>query len=309
MRTRVAGLNASLNGQSSTGLVAKFPKEPQLDVWEAMRVLLRRWWVVVPLLLITVLFALRLSERVQPEYSASATLVMLAPYRTNGETGVATSNPFLNFSGSLTTTAYVIQSALDRDEVRLQVAREGFASNYNVGPETRGTQGDVRSTPLVVVSVTTDAPGQATATVNRVVELFQAELRTRQAALGTPRDETITSQVIAPAVRAISSGSGGKRVLYTVSALGLLAAALAALAVDAAIVRLTAHRARRLAAKAAAWPKSLQSPTQANVGRLKSMKTRFATRKARWLPAKGAARREPLESPPQTDVGRVESTR
>jgi len=280
-----------------------------VDVWEATRVLLRRWWVVVPVLLVTALFALRLSERVQPEYSASATLVMLAPFRTNGETGVATSNPFLNFSGALTTTAYVIQSALDRDEVRLQIAREGLASNYTVGPETRGTQGDVRSTPLVLVSVTTGAPGQATATVNRVVELFQAELKTRQSSLGTPRNETITSQVISPAVRATAAGSGGRRVLYSVGALGLLAAALVAFAVDAMIVRYTARNASRLASRAAAWPETTDPPQTGTVLVKPPSKTRFQILKARRPAAEAAERPETADSSTQTDVGRVESSR
>lgn len=211
-----------------------------MDVWEAARIILHRWFVVLPILILTGVLAVSLGERSQPEYTASSTVVMLAPFRTNGETGTAVSNPYLNFNSSLTTTAIILQASLNRREIRSLLADEGLAANYNVIPQDRS--------PLVIVTVTTDSSQKAVASANRVVQLLQDDLRARQANLRTPRDQTITTQVLSPAAGATLFNSGRARIRYLVIGLGLFLAALAAFAADGAIKIAARAKSRRTVA-------------------------------------------------------------
>lgn len=234
-----------------------------MDVWEAARIILRRWFVVLPILVLTGVLAGALGDRSQPEYSASSTVVMLAPFRTNGETGTAMSNPYLNFNSSLTTTAIILRASLDRSEIRELIATEGLAPNYNVIPQDRS--------PLVDVTVRTDSAEKATATVNRVVQLLQDDLRARQLNLRTPRDQTITTQVLSPATAATLFNSGRARTRYLVIGLGLFVAALAAFAAEGGIRFAARRKARRTAVTAAAGrAQTANRSTGVEAGRVES---------------------------------------
>ena len=50
-----------------------------MDLWEAVVVAFRRWYVMVPVLVIGIFVALRLAESVAPVHEASATVQYLPP--------------------------------------------------------------------------------------------------------------------------------------------------------------------------------------------------------------------------------------
>jgi len=210
-----------------------------VDLWELLRVIGRRWFVFLPLAALAVAASLTLSGRVDPEYSASGSIMLVGRLVT---TDVPTEPQVVNpYGGSLPTTAQMLQLSMSGVSAKRALADAGLSTNYQVSVQARS--------PFMFVQATAASPGVAIETVNHVISLTERELVVRQDAAGAPENGRVGVEVIASAETAQSDAGGQKRTKLLVAGLGLAFAAAAAVLVEGATA---ARRQRRDGAVASA---------------------------------------------------------
>lgn len=183
-----------------------------MDLWQLMLVLLRRWFVVIPVLLITAFVASNASARVDPTYTASATGLVIVE------------NPAERGNPSTERSAQAASVSLTSLAARQQLANAGLAGDYSISVRNR--------TSLVDVFVETGDPELSAATVQAVLGLFPGEFADRPQIYGVPPGPHVALELLAgPAVEG-AAYEGRTRVIAVVVAVGLVAAVLLAVLAD-----------------------------------------------------------------------------
>lgn len=195
-----------------------------MDLWQLMLILLRRWFVVIPALLITALIASNASERVDPTYTASATGLVIVL------------NPAERGNPSTERAAQAASVSVSSAETRDRVASAGLGGDYSVGVRNR--------TSLIDVSVETDDPQRSATTVQAVLDLLAEEFGRRPQIYGVPPGPVVGLELLAgPSVEG-AAYEGRARIIAVVAAVGLVAAVVLAVLVDLLIRSLRKRRTR-----------------------------------------------------------------
>lgn len=195
-----------------------------------LRALVRRWYVVLPLLVLTTALATQAYSSAQPTYTVVSNVAVLPPdearvRQLDGSVETVPVNPFLNFTGSTQTAAAALALIASSDEFRAQLPDETRGSPFSVVVPPRN--------PTLELSVQAQDPGRGIAAAAALAVGLDEELARRQA--GVPDAETLSVTVLtAPAVSAVDNarlraaavvGIGGAAVAVVVG-LGLEALAL-----------------------------------------------------------------------------------
>lgn len=186
-----------------------------MDIWRLTVAVLRRWYILLPLLALSAFGALQAGAGVQPQYTASAT-AMLVPAREGSEI----SNPY----GSLSNANEITSIVLESNESRDAIAAQGLSDQYSVSAATRGT--------VMTVSVTDLSPEVAMATVDAVLEKAAAELAERQSSAGIPPPAQYGMDVLQPTSIVETVNDGKLRIMAIVGVLGAALSMLVAVLFD-----------------------------------------------------------------------------
>jgi hypothetical protein len=154
-----------------------------VDLLTTLRILLDRWRVVVPALLLTLVATLVVGAAVKPVYQATGVVVLLVPARlTDPVTGqTAAVNPYLQFGGSLEVTADALVRVMMSDAAAQRARAAGGTADFEVGTGTSG------SSPIVNIVATGRSTKEATGTVRVVARELSHELARRQHGAGAPQ--------------------------------------------------------------------------------------------------------------------------
>lgn len=151
-----------------------------MDFAKSLMVLLRRWYVAVPALVVSLGLAAVVFETVPAKYFSSGTIVLLSPSQGTGVGGVKTqTNPLLSFDGSLTTVSTALIQVMLSPEIGTDLARQGALADYQVGDGNLGG-------PFIHVEATGSSPAQAQRTVELVLQRTATELRDREVSFHAP---------------------------------------------------------------------------------------------------------------------------
>lgn len=187
-----------------------------MDLWQVLLILLRRWYVVIPVLLLTAYVASQASARVDPTYNAYAAVF------------VYVENPAGEGNPPTVQSAQAASVALGSPEVRQRLADAGLSPEYNVRARSRN--------PFIDVSVEAENPEVALETVRGVVALIPAEFASRpqiyagrSSLAGQPGGPRLAIEVLAGPAVEDAAYEGRTRVIVVIAAVGLVAAVLLAL--------------------------------------------------------------------------------
>jgi hypothetical protein len=210
-----------------------------VDFATTLRILLRRWYVVVPALALTGVGAFLGMQQVTPQYESSGSLVLLGPASGVPVPGEVTQqfNAYLEFGGALATTAEVLSKATLSDASAKKLAAVGATGEYEVGTGSDG------GSPIINIVATGSSPRIATLTVEEITKLLTAELQRRQVAAKAPPSQFIRVEVVAPPAQPKELLGSKLRVGSAVVALGVAVTFSVAFLVEGAMDR----RARRKA--------------------------------------------------------------
>ncbi len=198
-----------------------------VDIWELGRIALRRWYIVVPTFLLAMVAAMALRANAKTDYSADASILLVAPRGFDQQTDadpVSPDNPYLSFPSALSTMADATQLSVSGDDARTEVAAEGLAASYQVYAENRQ--------PLLTVQVTSNNAGITIDTLQMVIAMIQSDLNDRQADSGVTTENRIATEILAEATSPRPNNSARTRTALSVLAVGVLVALVAAVVVD-----------------------------------------------------------------------------
>ncbi len=204
-----------------------------MDLGSAVKVLLRRWIVVLVGLLLTVGGAAYLYLSAPPSYTAGARMLLLLPPNARGADAVG--SPFLYLPDGLNVIGRLVSVSATTREFREAMAAEGLTSGYQVTVDPQN--------PIVVIAVEGPDPEDVLATRDWMVGALQEELLAVQVEEGAPEAQIAHARVFAAEERPVEQGNARLREVIGVLGMGGVVTLLAAFGVDRLFQQRRARRA------------------------------------------------------------------
>jgi len=177
-----------------------------MDFWKTIGVLLRRWYVSVPVFVVSLALGGGVFFKTPTQYEATGTMVLTAPtagasVAIDPSKATGPGNPLLDFEGSLTITTQLLIQSLSSPAVQQQIATEGGSGTFTAGDGNTGG-------PFVVILADAKSPALAELTVNLALKYAQNELDARQKNLNAPPTTFIGTQSVVSPTTATTKISG-----------------------------------------------------------------------------------------------------
>jgi len=205
-----------------------------VDFWDLTRLIVRRWYFALPVLLVTLTGVLFASRAVRPDYSATGHLQLIPPaHPTETEPGKpkGIQNPWLQLGIQALGQAAILK-VQDERTVK-QLAAAGYSENFLISIDY--------PTTFFSVEATGHSPDQARSTVKQVMKLLTEDVRAEQAQFGVVDRDLIGTLTLDEGDKVTVVTSKVKRVLIVAVGLSLLLTAGFTIGLDAILRR----RARR----------------------------------------------------------------
>jgi hypothetical protein len=234
-----------------------------MDLAEFGRVIRRRWYVLLPLLLIVTGMTVAVRDKIAVQYQSTSTVSLLASQQsTVGTTTLpGTGNPFLSFDSSLNDTADFLARRVSSASASNQLAAEGLTGSYSA--VLAASQG-----PFITLTV--DAPTAAATThqMNILISFTAVQLTALQQQEGVTAANMIRSAVIVPGSEPAAQNKSRNQDTIGVGVAGIAIVFLAVFAYDAltASRRRSRKRAGRVARPAAAAGPAPAEPIAPSIG-------------------------------------------
>lgn len=210
-----------------------------MDALDVIKVCLKRWYVMGPVVLIAIAVGLGFAKQVRPTYTASGTYVIIykntGKSTTTGDPGAK--NPLGANGGALLSEA--LQSTYMSGPYQ---KRFGSVDTSGTGPgtPTDGTSYSVtlpQNTQSYVVQAWGHDPGEVKNVVDGVLNSSAATAATIQARVGAPSNTMYTTFATSSAQVTKLTTSSATKVVIAVAGLGVLAGASLAVLTDALLRR------------------------------------------------------------------------
>jgi hypothetical protein len=218
------------------------PEGADMDFWGTILVLLRRWYITLPVFVLAVLAtgAVYFSRPVQ--YVSSSVLLLTAP--TTGATQYTDlkhpaelTNPLLNFDQGLSDDAALLVHALSAPEVYSQLGVSPLGdptfqvTNGSNNPEL------LINSPFVFITAQSTSPGKVQGLITQVAQRARQELAKQEREVKAPPSTSIViSEAIPPTIPQRLSGTRLRPAL-TALAGGVIASIAAAFAGESIMTR------------------------------------------------------------------------
>jgi hypothetical protein len=181
-----------------------------MDLWTSLQVLARRWYVFIPLLIITAATGYVTTVAMAPVYEVHSSVVLLGPE--DPQAGAAAANPYLNFDGSLETTAQLLVNSFASDAYVTQLQDRGASGGFVVSSP---------GGPIVDIVADGASPDEAIATAEVVTSSLRADLKSRQLSVGASNKALIRVQTLVPPTNASYQIGSRVRVLAALGVVGV----------------------------------------------------------------------------------------
>lgn len=190
---------------------------------DAVRVLLRRWYVIVTGLMIMGGTATAVMMYVPTNYVASGSVLFLLPPKDAGDKPI---NPYINVPQGLTMSSSIVGGVVSTPEAQRDVFKSGFTSDYSV------SQIPGSGIPLLYVNAQDTNPQMAVSTVKEVIRRIDVELARMQDEAGAPASQRMRSQSFSVTDQGEAVRGAKIRALAVVGAVGVVLTTVAAFVVD-----------------------------------------------------------------------------
>ncbi|MEV0727396.1 Wzz/FepE/Etk N-terminal domain-containing protein [Polymorphospora sp. NPDC050346] len=215
-----------------------------MDLFEILLVAVRRWYVSVPAVLVAILTAVAVGFVMQPEYKASATVLLIPPTvnpndrrPTPASATPVERNPWLSLGE--VGMAQAVQVSLTAPQARQRVEAAGGVPDYEVGHTVR--------TGLLTIDVAAPTPEQVAVTVDTVTALIAEEVVERQRDYDPGPGEAIGTQLLDSGAGVVTSRFHILRTQLIVGAVGMVLATVFVVSFHAIARRPSRSRREQLA--------------------------------------------------------------
>lgn len=165
-----------------------------MDLVEVIRVIRTRWYVMVPLLLLTIALTVGVDRSIPTKYQANSELSLLASQSatTGTSTLPGTGNPFMNYGSSLNDTADFLVRRLGSNDAANDLKNLGVTENFAVALAA-AAQG-----PFITLTVTGTNPEHALTSMNTLTNYTVQQLAKVQEQAAVKPADMIRIMVIVP---------------------------------------------------------------------------------------------------------------
>jgi hypothetical protein len=199
-----------------------------VDIWDGLRIVLRRWKVALPIFLVFAVLAIVGSGMINAEYSAHGSVMLIGPSTSGAAAdptaGEGDGNPLFTGCNSCETVARATQLSLSSTEAKQGMAEAGLSTDYVIVVENRS--------PLITLTATSDTPEGAVDSLAGVIDRINGELELQQSDVNAPSDLRITANVLFQDTAAKGDYGGRTKARAAILAAGILAAAGTALLME-----------------------------------------------------------------------------
>ncbi len=206
-----------------------------MDFWDLTKLLARRWYLAVPILVVTAIAALMTLHSVKPSYIGDTHVQMVPPVppKTSNGLDATQHNPWLNLGVAAlgNAAAVTIQDGSVLDDLKNRGESDDFTAILD------------DSSPLLTIEVVGDSPAQVIKTAADLTQRFDTAVLSLQQAYGVSNADLITTRSLDVATNIKQSNSSVNRAVIAVTGAGVIASVAFTIAIDAIIRR----RARRRA--------------------------------------------------------------
>lgn len=223
-----------------------------MDFWSTVRILLRRWYIAIPVFGLTLLAAGSVYASVPTRYESTGTLVLVAPpggatIGPEEPTDRKRTNPLLAFDGSLTITAQILIQSMGSKDVQEELGLPGTTDAYQVG-------NGLLDGPFVVVVAESSQDQRSQEIATQALERIRRELDQRQIDLGAPPPTFITAAQVVPPTPPEPKTGGKIRAAGVALVLGFAASLGSAYMLESMLLARRKRRADKLARRSAPPP-------------------------------------------------------
>jgi len=162
-----------------------------------LRVLLLKWYITIPGLLLSLALAGATFILAPPQYSSNAIAVLVQPKLVN-KNAPTNSNPLLNFDNSLSTTALILVQALDTPEAAASIGLYPGGDSYTIKDVGDLTVGDQIVQPFLYIKSEASTPDGAAAIVDGVLGMAAQDLLDRQRSLKVLPQNSVQLNLVVP---------------------------------------------------------------------------------------------------------------
>jgi capsular polysaccharide biosynthesis protein len=166
-----------------------------MDLVEVVRIIRTRWYVLIPLLLLTAALAVGVDKKVPTKYQATSSITLLASQSATSGTSTVpgTGNAFASFNSALNDTADFLVRRMGSADVANDLASRGVTESYAVALAA-AAQG-----PFITLTVTGSNPQHVLTSMNTLQLYTQQELQTVQEQASVKPVDMIRSMIMVPA--------------------------------------------------------------------------------------------------------------
>lgn len=220
-----------------------------MSLAEMGRVLRRRWYVLLPLLVLAAVLAAGVDRSMPKQYQSAGMVSLLASQQSTKGTSElpGTGNPFLSFDASLNDTADFLVRRVEAGPAAQQLAAEGVGDYTAALAASQG--------PFITLTADGTTPALAKSAMTTLIAFTAQQLQALQQQQGVPQQDMITSAVIVPPGAAAAQNKSRIQDTLGAGAGGLALALLVTFAVDS-----LAHARRRRGRTAPAHRAALSGP-------------------------------------------------
>ncbi len=198
-----------------------------MDLWQITQIVLRRWYVFIPVCVVTALALTRVSHRVQPEFHSTAVVQVNGPttsphFATNADVPV---NPWLQQGTANTAQALMILMMGQAD--RYAILEAGGSPSYAITVRARSS--------LMTFDIAADTAARAKVTSAQIPVLVAKELARVQDESSARDNQRLTVEALVSGETPALSQPGLRKEQAAVLGLGLALAVVSSLALDAGL--------------------------------------------------------------------------
>lgn len=207
-----------------------------MDLLQLLKLLVGHWFVVLLTLGATGVAAVSLSSKVEPEYRANGSVVLLASATPDG--GTVSVNPYTRFGTSQQVAAEALLNVM-RGETFVEGAEDiGLVDTFEVGISPTG------GGAIIDLSVTSKNGPSTIIQLEMLKNELQSQLADLQRRSGAPPESWITADVLSFATEPSTLTGSKKRVIVAIALLGGAIACSLAIAADS-VFQTSARKQRR----------------------------------------------------------------
>ncbi|MCU1429530.1 MAG: hypothetical protein JWL83_3530 [Actinomycetia bacterium] len=203
-----------------------------MDLRTLLKILVRRWIVVVPTIVVAAIIGHQLLSTVKPTYEAKGALLLLTPQAKKAaavnplnpnSAVIQPGNPYL-LQAPLDKAALAFSEVMNDQRVKLGLAKQGFTKSYTVTVD--------QNAPILRVDTKDKRSRIAVETTKAVLEATVQQIAFRERAHTVPADQNIGTDILSSPTKATAINSAKTRALIAFIALGIAAVLSVALLVE-----------------------------------------------------------------------------